>query len=350
MLSKWVKLKLIRMPSIWLILFALASLLASLGGVFPENLVERYYSKSVYPFLSSIMNRLADAVDFALIDAFLVVLSILICWLFYRRKFMNLAKVVAAAYLFFFWTWGLNYHRSPVVSKVDFDNTRVNEENLGRLTSFVAMQLNELYAHRETAIYDREELSIHVADRVAQVVQELDGISWRANGRVKSSWILEPLLKAAGVDGMFNPFGHEPLVLSDVLEFDQPMIVAHEMAHVRGYSDEGDANFVALMACVNDNDPLVRYSGWLTMYLYLSWQNAGSMLDEGPRRDLAALFDRRLVNRINWISWLHGRVFDFFLRANQVKSGIRSYSQIVHLALGTELSWARFAERSGQSH
>ena len=83
-----------------------------------------------------------------------------------------------------------------------------------------------------------------------------------------------------------------------------------------------------------------QYSGWLFLY----WQVAGELnaqereqvaatLADGPRRDLAAVAarlrrgNRPMLRRATWA------MYDRYLKANRVESGIRSYGAVVTLIL-----------------
>lgn len=345
MLSDRVKTKLQQSVSIWLILLALVSFLASWAGLFPASFVEQWYAAGLYPLLSRIITLAANAIPVSWLDLLIVFSVPFVIFLGYRRNLLTLFGFAAVGYLFFFWSWGLNYHRQPLVSKLEFKGDLVTEEAVSEFTTRTAFQLNQLYPKQEAVGYDERGLGARVGTRVTQVVEELDGTSWIASGKFKSSRILDPFFRAAGVDGMFNPFGHEALVTSGLLPFERPMILAHEAAHVRGYPNEGEASFIALMACINSNDPAFRYSGWLTLWLYLRYQETDELLDEGPRQDLDALFTRRRANQVVWVRDIQARTLDLFLKANRVESGIRSYERMVTLAVGTESSWERFAEK-----
>jgi hypothetical protein len=180
---------------------------------------------------------------------------------------------------------------------------------------------------------------------VRRIVGVIDGIpdrTWNPRTRVKVSWLLDPFFRMSGVDGMFNPFGHEPIVTSDLLPVERPMAILHELAHVRGYPNEGDANFVALLAGVHSPDPRLRYSAWLSLWMYLGSREGDRLLDDGPREDLAAAYRRMRAGRIEWLDRAQSTALDSFLRANRVEGGIRSYSRIVRLAAGTRDSWERY--------
>ena len=55
----------------------------------------------------------------------------------------------------------------------------------------------------------------------------------------------------AAIDGMTDPFFLEIIVNPDVLPVERPFVVAHEWAHLAGYADESEANFVAWLTCAH---------------------------------------------------------------------------------------------------
>ena len=44
---------------------------------------------------------------------------------------------------------------------------------------------------------------------------------------------------------MTDPFLLETLLAPDLLDVERPFVIAHEWAHLAGYADESEANFVA---------------------------------------------------------------------------------------------------------
>jgi hypothetical protein len=156
--------------------------------------------------------------------------------------------------------------------------------------------------------------------------------------------LLDWYFRRALVDGMTDPFFLETLVASDLLPFERPFVTAHEWAHLAGYSNEGEANFVGWLACLRGSEPH-QYSGWLFLYS----EAAGTLprsdrmelakrLDPGPLADLRAISARaaRNVNpRVSAAGW---RVYNRYLKANRVESGTASYAEVVRLILGTRFS------------
>lgn len=342
-----VKLNMYNRLPLGLALLALVSFLAAWSDLLPAQFVEDWYSRRIFPMLSQLIAPLASLTGVSLLDVLLPASIVSVGYLLYRRRFLPVLGLLAAGYLIFFWTWGLNYHRLPIEAKVDFRSGRVSDEAVAALVSEAAAEINRAYGERRGAgPPDREQALIDEADfRIRSVIEAIDGpgsIRAVSVAQVKSSRLLNPLFRAGSVSGMFNPFGHEALLTGGLLPFERSMVMLHEIAHVRGYAHEGEANFIALLAAVGSTNPELRYSGWLSLWMYLRSAENERLLDDGPRRDLEAIDQRIRDNQVEWVSRTQGRTLDVFLRANRVEGGIRSYARIVQLAVGTRHLWNRF--------
>jgi hypothetical protein len=60
--------------------------------------------------------------------------------------------------------------------------------------------------------------------------------------------------KAAGVEGMTDPFFLETLVAGDLLPFERPFVIAHEWSHLAGFANEGEANFLGWLTCMKGSE------------------------------------------------------------------------------------------------
>ena len=138
---------------------------------------------------------------------------------------------------------------------------------------------------------------------------------------------------------MVNPFGLEVIANPDLLPFERPFVAAHEWSHLAGYANEAEANFIGWLTCVRALPPH-QYSGWLFLY----WQINGEVnaqertrlsaaLAEGPRRDISAIVARLRRGEIPALQQASWQVYDKYLKANRVESGVRSYSEVVTLLL-----------------
>jgi hypothetical protein len=292
--------------------------------------------------VSHVAGRFADLIPFSWLDVTIPAGVVLLVLFLRKRKWSWLLNVVAGLYLIFFWTWGLNYHRQALDSKLQVDSDRTKPQAMAEFARHAAGEMNRLYIEKQKYAYDETRTREEAVRRVRRVIAIIDGSDWESARRVKNSWIGNPWLHAAGVDGVFNPLAHEPVISNTLLDIERPFVIAHELAHVRGYPEEGDANVIATFATLMSDDPAFQYSGWLNLWLYLRTVELEKLLDPGPRHDIQRIFERARLEQIRWINDLQQALLDWFLKANSVEEGVRSYSRVVLTAAGTEPFWERF--------
>lgn len=323
-------------------LLALLTFIFSWIGAYPSGFVERWYARGLFPPLSHLAGRFADLVSFAWLDPILAVALVALVLLIRKRRWVWLINVVAVAYLIFFWLWGLNYHRQQLRSKLQMDAALTSSEAIDQFARHVAAELNRLYRSKQEEPYNEARTRQEAAERVRRVVSVIDGSNWEAAHRIKISRIADPWMHAAGIDGVFNPFAHEPVISNTLLDIEKPFIISHELAHVRGYPDEGDANVIAVFATLMSSDAAFQYSGWLNLWLYVRTRELDKLLDTGPGNDLQRIFNRARLEQVNWVSGFQRSLLDMFLKANNIEQGVRSYSRVVIIASGTEPFWEHF--------
>jgi hypothetical protein len=320
----------------------------------PPSAVERWYSGGVYPAIQHTLTRLSDLAPFALLDVLL--LGAVVWWIgalirdIRRRKgrrawwrvtlrgAVRSVTVAAVAYIAFAGAWGLNYRRVPLTEKLAFDAAAVTPEAARELAVGAVDQVNALYDAAHLAGADASQ-NADLVDAFARA-QTLVGVTHLARHSHPKRSLLDPYFRAAAVDGMTDPFFLETLLVSDLLPFERPFVVAHEWSHLAGFADESEANFVGWLTCLNGAESL-RYSGWLFLFREVlesldrdSRSAVAAGLAAGPRADLQAIEDRlrRSVNpTIFAIGW---RAYDGYLKANRVEAGAASYAEVVRLVLG----------------
>ena len=117
-------------------------------------------------------------------------------------------------------------------------------------------------------------------------------------------------------------------------------VIAHELAHLRGVAREDEANFCAVVACMESGDEDYRYSGALLAYIYLgnalyradydAWREVYSTLSENVRADLRA-------NNDYWARFetpaadVSEKVYESFLQTYGDDRGMQSYGACVDL-------------------
>jgi hypothetical protein len=324
----------------------------------PRDLVERWYSTGAYLSFQPAVTGASNAVPVALLDL-LAAAGILLLILIWRRRLRSAGGLrlrgaaraaadtgvlLAVVYLWFFLAWGLNYQRVPLTAKLAFARSQVTEEALARLASRTVEQLDSLHgpAHQALATssaWGRPPLERAFAD-VQRLLLAHQAPRLAAPGRPKLS-LLSLYFGRSGVDAMTNPLFLEVIVNQDLLPPERPFTLAHEWAHLAGYANEAEANFVGLLMCLRADDA-ARYSAWLALYFHVAnalpeERRAGLLpLGEGPRADVRAIV-ARLERSSPAIRRAAARAYDRFLRANRVPGGIASYGAVLTLVLGTDL-------------
>jgi hypothetical protein len=322
----------------------------------PPSLIERVYSRAVFPRLQPAITTVSNLVPFALFDVLVLAALVLIVWWLARairagrrrgwvatgvRLVIAAAALAGAAFLLFLVAWGFNYRRQPLSSSLDFDRRRVTPEAARRLGGEVVARLNALHAPGHGAGWPKAgAVDPTLAASLRDVQRALGGMPSVVPGRPKRT-LLDAYFIRVGVAGMTDPYFLETMIASDILPFERPAVVAHEWAHLAGFADESEANFIAWLACLRGG-PGHRYSGWLALYGELAdsltreeWREINAALGDGPRQDIRAMrerYERHVNPRLSAAGW---KVYDEYLKANRVESGARSYGEVVSLVLGT---------------
>lgn len=334
------------------------TLLAGAAAVvpFPGTWVERTYSERAYLALERHVTPVTNLAPFAVTDALLVAAVAVLGWAAWRafrsrsgrprrwgRLLLRLLSAVSVLYLAFLVVWGLNYRRPPLQSRLDFAPSAVTPTAALGLARRVVADLNAFHADPPANVWPAwEDLPRTLGPSFARVQRELADVEPAAPGTPKWS-LLTYYLERAGVSGFTDPFVLEVVVDRSQLPFERPFVAAHEWAHLAGYTDESEANFIGWLVCLQGPPP-ARYSANLALLASVlpaltpeeQTETVGG-LARGPREDMRAIRRRArriwpVLERPAW--WIDDR----YLRANRVEQGIRSYGSAIELVLGTRFA------------
>jgi hypothetical protein len=352
----------IQLPkSAWLKLATILAAIWAAAGPLPSDLVERVYAQSFYPRLQPRLTTFSNMTIVPLLDvgAIALLAGLAIRWFVGVRHagrdrtrvvrtigllVIDTAAVAAIVYLWFAVAWGMNYRRPPLRNTLDFQEERVTRDALRELAMRTIAELNALYpaAWRETWPGLRE-MPAFLRPGFTRAQHQL-GIGWEVMPALPKRSLLNVYFTRAAVDGMTNPFFLETLVNQSLLPFERPFVVAHEWAHLAGYADESEANFMAWLTCMQ-GDARTRYSAWLSLYGTVLSAVPGMerteivmSLQTGPRRDLRATVERVERQSSPAARRAGEAVYDRFLKANRVEAGIASYGEVLRLLLGTRFT------------
>jgi hypothetical protein len=316
----------------------------------PADWIERAYVNGVYPHWERVAFTLTHPLPWSLGD-FAALLGIAaIVWqivifarLRTRRRehvialLLNCAAIVGLYAIWFQLSWGWNYARAPIESRVQFDPSRVTPENAAALRERAMAEMNALAAPAHARATDPLDLeALHAAWLPA--VQR-GGSDWTPSVGVAKPTIADPFMLANGTSGFINPLTLNVQLASDLLWFERPFNYAHEWSHVAAYAREDEANYLAIVTCLRSPDPVAQYSGWFSLFLYLPQKRHYAHHEFVPLvwQDFAAIRkrDARHINTIfaHW-SW---RTYNVYLKSNRIASGIQNYDEVTRLMLGAPL-------------
>ncbi|MDX1462836.1 MAG: DUF3810 domain-containing protein, partial [Marinirhabdus sp.] len=295
-------------------------------------------------------------IPFSIGDVFYILISIIaLRWLYLNlrrlrtepvRFFVDVAATVSLVYFVFNLLWGFNYYRVPLHKTLGLEREYTTEQLLSTTKRLIAKS-NAL--HRELGYSDSTKIDLPYAQTeifkmsdngYKNLEKEFPQLAYAPKSIKKSGWSLG--LTYMGYSGYYNPFSGEAQVNNLIKSYKFPVVSCHEQAHQIGYAAENEANFIATMATLNNDDTYIKYSGYIFALRYC--------INELARRDMA-LYEE-LLPTINfgilesyremrefWDSYenpfeaFSKAFWDQFLKANNQSKGIMSYSYMVALVV-----------------
>ncbi len=333
---------------------ALGIALGVLTLLVPSNAqwVETQFANGIYPQWERAIFPVTNAVPWSLGDVALALGIVLLAWRLrlafhayrtrtpWRRIAIVLVEVIGVLGLYYFWfeaSWGWNYNRAPIETRVQYHASRVNQRAADELRTRAIAEMNHLapLAHAQASAGVNRD-TLYAA--WLPIVQAGGDVWTPLTGRAKPT-IFDPFMNATGTSGFINPLTLNVQLASDLLWFERPFSLAHEWSHVAAYAREDEANYIAIVTCTRSNDPVLAYSGWLELFLYLPPLPKYERKTFGPLvwADFAALRKRnaqRVNARLASLSW---HTYNSYLKSNHIAAGVANYNEVTRLYLGVPL-------------
>lgn len=316
--------------------------------------IETWYSQGFFRYISTLFRYAFGWVPFSVGDIFYTLLSILIIRFFIlkghlfiqstREFFRQLFMGISMLYFVFHLFWGLNYYRLPLYEKLNLDNTYTTEELLS-FTERLIEQANRV--HSEVAPNDTVKVKIpyshadiyrRSSEGYKNLATEFPYLDYTPSSLKTSLYSLP--LTYMGYSGYLNPFTQEAQVNGMQTDFKYPVVSCHEIAHQLGYSAENEANFIGYLAAVNNSDPYFKYSAYIYVLRYClgeikrrdpeAFEYYNTTINKGILKNFIEVSDfwRKYQNPAEPV---FKSTFNTYLKANNQKGGIKSYSYVVAL-------------------
>lgn len=348
--------------TVWLLVALGVQFLASLV----PDVVDRIYSQGVYHYLSRLLTIPSKALQGVVLGelSFLLLISYFVVWTIWYifRSWNKQARLVHVIKLFFLhvlWVfsilgpiflffWGLNYQRMPMAEKLGLE--RRPAARSGELDTIGIQLIDGVNKNYDLARAGQDwigasKLPIGIAKLYQTLensfqAEKLLGVASQGGFSDPKPLQLSRLTSLMGVSGFYIAYTTEVTYNSEVPDVDLPMVIAHHKAHQRGFAREDEANFIAFLICTKSTDPYVRYSGYMHGLRVLEplakgdparYQFLYQRISAGAKDDMRVRYEFWGTSKNSYLGPLSRRLFDMYLRANRVESGVNNYDEDIQL-------------------
>ncbi len=329
----------------------------------PES-VELLYGQLFYPFYQFLRYFISAIIPIPLIY---ILALYLVGWLIYKWKRTPPLKkwswlstlrmtfsIIGMIVFFFYILWGFNYMRPTMEERLDIEFEKPDTNYIRATFSETIDSLNSLRSKIEAEDVCSMEFDT-IIDPIAlsTLKKYLSYIGYPSayRGVIHELWPAGMLLRWSTA-GFFLPFVGEGYIDSALPGIQKPFVSMHEMSHVYGVTQEGEANYLAFAACKTSPDARVRYSAYLGIYPYIA--SAARSVDTAMYADIHKRLDKEVMNDFQQIADclnaypdifpdFRDFIYNSYLESQGVKGGIANYSKIIYL----DYNWKRLREEKG---
>lgn len=303
-------------------------------------------------------------------------------------KITRLQKLIKAYYHFFVWvvlivcvimtlncfvlyhasTFSQKYFGEDTKESTEVDSLEYGIEDVLKIYNLVVEQCNTLCQQVEraedgTILYhgvnsngeavDMEDKAVEAMQHLGKTYPQLDGYYPRPKPMMFSDFMCQQYMC-----GYYFPFSMEANYNDVMYIMNKPASMCHELAHLRGYIYEDEANFISYLACVESDDVTFQYAGYLSVLNYLindlykayqtnpqAYAAAVEEVEPVPLYSIVQI-DNVFVTDEEWdringkavidtetVDEVSDTFTDTTLKLNGVSDGMLSYSRVVKLLL-----------------
>ena len=173
----------------------------------------------------------------------------------------------------FDWMYGVNYYESSLQEKLGIYARPVSADELYKTASYFLTQANETAALilRDSTgdlLLSPYAIAAMSTDAYAPLFSKYEVL--RTPLTVPKVLVLSKGLSYLNCTGFFFPYLGESNINGDVPKTTIPSTAMHELAHQMGIASEQEANFLAVLGCVESGIDAFSYSGWQMGLIHLT--------------------------------------------------------------------------------
>ena len=357
---------LFRMKRLYLLLLIPLSFMLIAVSRKSSFFAERIYANHIYKWISQILSMITGIIPFSISEflfiAFPIVILLILIRFIYKlikdkeqrlfivtKGIINILCSLALTLFLFVIMGGINYYRYPFSYYADLEIMDSSVDELYKLTESLAHQANDLRKEvplvDENGVFKLSMSPFKLGKKVNQAMEELGKeydvlAGWR--GRPKPL-VLSRAMSYTDTTGIFIPFTMEANVNVHVSDYYIPFTMLHELAHLRGFMREDEANYIAYIAGIKSDNVEIQYSSVMMalviagnalyeqdpdLYFAIRQQYSDEIL-----KDLRKNAEYWVRYKDTIISTVSSNVNDQYLKANAQEDGVKSYGRMLDLLL-----------------
>jgi len=282
-----------------------------------------------------------------------ILILLLIRWFWKVRKtwklqwkdhLLTILSVLSVFYFFFHLLWAFNYYREPLFEKMKIER-EYSDADLLAFTKKLIIKTNEIQfqitkkdSSKVVFPYSQQAAFQMNVNGYAALAKEHPYFKYEILSVKKSLFSLP--LTYMGFGGYLNPFTNEAQVNDLLPMYNFPLTSCHEMAHQMGFASESECNFIGVLASVKNENLYYQYSGYSFALRYCLgiWQSKDEKVFKQLKKTVhVGVLKNYQESQDFWKKYETPiedgfRIFyDNFLKTNNQKDGMESYSKFVDL-------------------
>lgn len=333
------------------IILCLAVVVFILNNIGTTSFFESYYS-IFYEAIRWIYNKTFFYLPFPM---FYPVLALIIYFFYsyvikkiavkkWKMAMKSLIVFILAFYVSFYVLWGFNYHRPDLTQRLKMEIPVIDSQYV---QSEIDLVHSNLILLRRNLVNDNENvneaiygitLEESLRKTEIEILPQL-GLKALPPFRIRALYP-KGILLILSTAGIYIPFDLEGHYDAGLHFMQKPFVIAHEMGHGYGITDEADCNFLAYLTCKASDNKYIQYTGLLTYYRYLTaylkYHAPYSFGKMYFNRNASIQKDMNVINEEmekypDVMPEIRNFIYDSFLKINGVEEGMASYDRVVEL-------------------
>lgn len=266
------------------VLFALSLILGGTLRAF-ESFSE-FYTLNVAPFFRVPLSFISSLFPFSLGESAVLILVILAVTLvlsgiklliirIFKLKITSRFTVYlnilffSLCFIYFIYSFGFqsSYTRTPIHKTIELETLDMTEENIADALDEVIEEMNLLIPQLQLADDGSTYSDMSFDEMSEEVLTAAKKASYKYPVyqkhpfKAKQIAFSEPLAYTR-ISGIYSFFTGESNINTAYFGYAIPFTIAHEYSHQMGVGSEKEAEFSALLICLESDDPYVRYSAY----------------------------------------------------------------------------------------